>query len=257
MNTTEIVQISYNNFQSFISAELSNYIKNQELCDVQLITNDNHFFKAHRLILSMTSKYFQRYFKVLPEANSVYLPSINQDMLDCIIEFIYTGNVCIAKNNVKQFLSAAEMLKLNGFENVKPSNFHLSLSLSIVLEEITEDEDKSKFKADTISQTEILSTEVHESSMPKQSTKTCLQNSKKVPAPSKISSHQSLKSQNKKSMNNNNVLDNNSKSCSANASSECLPNIHQSIEEPPASESDESIFSDSSSSDDGSVDIVY
>ncbi len=84
------------------------------LCDVELHVSD-FIFRAHKAVLSACSKYFKAMFTgKMEESNQekVELHEIDPDSVKDIINFAYTGNVCITQGNVQDLLTTARMLHL-------------------------------------------------------------------------------------------------------------------------------------------------
>lgn len=86
------------------------------LWDVTL-TAEGKQLKAHRLILSAASDYFQ---EMLTEDTErlpiIYMRDVSFHQLQCIIEFIYSGKTEVANGQLSEFLELANSLKLKGFD---------------------------------------------------------------------------------------------------------------------------------------------
>uniref|UniRef100_A0A336MRY9 Kelch-like protein diablo n=1 Tax=Culicoides sonorensis TaxID=179676 RepID=A0A336MRY9_CULSO len=85
-------------------------------CDVEIVAGKS-VFKAHRVVLSSASSYFEAMFR--PELGlsegtqkTVTLHSIDPHILKQLIDFIYTGKVEIDQKNVQELLAAADMLQI-------------------------------------------------------------------------------------------------------------------------------------------------
>ncbi len=93
---------------------LNDLRKRGSLCDVELHVAD-FIFRAHKAVLSACSKYFKAMFTgKLEESNQykVQLHEIDPESLKDIINFAYTGNICITQRNVQDLLATARMLHL-------------------------------------------------------------------------------------------------------------------------------------------------
>ena len=86
--------------------------RQHRLCDVTLVSKDLKHIGAHRLVLATCSDYFCEYFT---EENSslneqVELPNINGNILEILVESMYTGKVKVDANTVDDILIVANNL---------------------------------------------------------------------------------------------------------------------------------------------------
>lgn len=113
---TSIHHLSRNYYSTFFTNLKS---LQERFSDVELIaggSHETHVIKAHRIVLSSSSSYFEAMFSndVYNENKdkSVKLHSINYQILKTLIDFIYTGKIEIDQINVQELLAAADMLQL-------------------------------------------------------------------------------------------------------------------------------------------------
>ncbi|XP_042226375.1 actin-binding protein IPP-like, partial [Homarus americanus] len=84
----------------------------QKFCDVEILV-DGSIVKAHRVILSAGSKYFKAMFTCgLAEktTQSIEMKSMKLNILQLLVDFIYTGNMKITVENAQELIAAANML---------------------------------------------------------------------------------------------------------------------------------------------------
>ncbi|CAK8684624.1 unnamed protein product [Clavelina lepadiformis] len=77
------------------------------------ITVENETFSANRMVLSCYSDYFDRMFETTMKEkyqDEVVVKEVSKTSMKLIIEFIYTGNIKINKDNVRDLLSTSDML---------------------------------------------------------------------------------------------------------------------------------------------------
>ncbi|GBP72338.1 Actin-binding protein IPP [Eumeta japonica] len=101
-------------YSESILTSFQRFRQNSEFCDVELICKDT-VVKAHRVVLAAACVYFKALFNAgLEECQkgSVSLPTIQPEVLQLIVEFIYTGKVNITSSTVQHLISAADMLQL-------------------------------------------------------------------------------------------------------------------------------------------------
>lgn len=88
--------------------------ENQRFCDIEIVCAGKHI-KAHRVILAASSPYFHAMFTaelLEKQKPCVELHAIDPDILEELINFIYTGKVKIGQDNVQDLIVAADMLQL-------------------------------------------------------------------------------------------------------------------------------------------------
>ncbi|XP_063692770.1 kelch-like protein 20 [Bolinopsis microptera] len=87
--------------------------KIKKFCNVVLIVNDAEIL-AHKSVLAASSTFFRAMFESKQAENqsaSVTISGISETIVVQLIEFAYTGNIAVGKENVKDLLSAASSLK--------------------------------------------------------------------------------------------------------------------------------------------------
>ena len=103
-------------FVSSIATSIGSYRKSSDFTDVTLVSNDEQFFPAHKLILASASDFFKAIFQKLLQNNAYfYLSHINATEMQCILDFIYLGEVQIPESSLKDFLALATLLKISNF----------------------------------------------------------------------------------------------------------------------------------------------
>ncbi|KAI4461309.1 kelch protein [Holotrichia oblita] len=98
-----------------VLGNLNQLRQNSRFCDVEIVAGDK-IIKAHKAVLAASSNYFQAMFTgglCEKDQNSVELHAISSHILEILINFIYSGEVCINQNNVQELIVAADMLELH------------------------------------------------------------------------------------------------------------------------------------------------
>nr|CAD7396438.1 unnamed protein product [Timema poppensis] len=107
----------------------------QQLCDGVIHTGENKTFCIHRAILSAASSYFKTLFtnalhKGQPEIYELTIQLPNH-IVECILDYAYTGSCKITSDNVQMLLPAADQYEIVGIiqqccrfllEELRPSN---------------------------------------------------------------------------------------------------------------------------------------
>ncbi|RWS00717.1 Kelch-like protein 17, partial [Dinothrombium tinctorium] len=115
--TSRLQQINYVNADHLRNCfvAMNEMRKSGQLCDVSLEVNSNKV-KAHRLVLSATSAYFNAMFnsEMAEKSKSVIvLHDIDFNALNLLVEYSYTGEISICEDNVQSLLPAASLLQIS------------------------------------------------------------------------------------------------------------------------------------------------
>ena len=87
--------------------------KQDYLCDVTLVTNDNSDFKAHRNVLSAASPFFCKLLESDMKENRegiIRFEEISGSIMEDVLEFIYTGTVEITQTNAEELIVTGNYL---------------------------------------------------------------------------------------------------------------------------------------------------
>ncbi|CAC5401245.1 unnamed protein product [Mytilus coruscus] len=90
-------------------------LKNEILCDVTfLVGEDCKPIKAHRYMLCSRSPVFHTMFQgSMPETNNINVPDIDENTFDLVLKYIYSDEIQITNENVRDILYAAEKYMLS------------------------------------------------------------------------------------------------------------------------------------------------
>ena len=107
--------LKWNDFESNVSKSFS-LLRNEEyLHDVTLVCDDNSQVSAHKLVLSACSEYFKTIFKNNSHPSPlICLEGVSSPDLRNILDYIYNGEANIFQENLEEFLSLAQRLKISG-----------------------------------------------------------------------------------------------------------------------------------------------
>ncbi|XP_060856500.1 ring canal kelch homolog isoform X1 [Metopolophium dirhodum] len=89
--------------------------KNKVLCDIKLETDDGTIVFGHKNILVAASPYFCSMFSTFNESDKdiVNMREFDSHVLQLLLDYIYTGEIMVTKENVQVLLSAANILQLD------------------------------------------------------------------------------------------------------------------------------------------------
>ena len=109
-------------FSSSLASSISECRKSKDFTDVTLVTNDEQFFSAHKLILATSSDFFKNIFQTLAQNNSYfYLSNLNSSEMQQVLDFIYLGEVQIPESFIQDFLALSNILKIKGLDSGEES----------------------------------------------------------------------------------------------------------------------------------------
>ncbi|XP_043937712.1 zinc finger and BTB domain-containing protein 7C [Protopterus annectens] len=116
----DLIGIPFPNHSSEVLCHLNEQRRDGLFCDVILIVQDQDY-RTHRSVLAACSKYFKKLFTTgtLEDQPNVYeIDFVTPEALSAILEFAYTSTLTITASNVKNILSAAQMLEIQCVINV-------------------------------------------------------------------------------------------------------------------------------------------
>ena len=148
--------MQWNDFQDDISTSLECLREDKDFVDVTLVCHDGRLFDAHKVILSMSSPFFQNILKRNKHAHPlIYMRGVKREDLRAILDFLYYGEATILKQNLESFSLIAQELNLQGWSKDREDQ-----EVSELLEEIkpaTENTIDSLYQTDSISQAKEMS----------------------------------------------------------------------------------------------------
>ena len=122
MGSSETFCLRWNEFEGKVSRSFSNIRSNNQFFDCTLTTDDDKAFsdnlRAHKVILSACSEFFRNILtkeSMCAHPNPlIYLSGISAQELKYVLDFMYHGEVNVAKYELDKFLEVAETLKIKG-----------------------------------------------------------------------------------------------------------------------------------------------
>jgi len=119
MDSSDKYQLQWNGFEGNASSSFKDLIADTNFLDVTLASSDCNQVKAHKLILSSSSTFFQDILsKNTHQHPLIFMKGVNFDHLTSLIKFIYLGQVEVGQDKLDSFLSIAEDLKIKGLFGV-------------------------------------------------------------------------------------------------------------------------------------------
>ena len=110
---SKIIDISWNEFQSCTRDTFRNLLLDTYFTDVTLVCEDGKQLKAHKVILSACSSFFNNILVRNHHDNMlIYLKGIKYKDLEAIIKFIYLGQISIKEGDLEDFMKTAKELEI-------------------------------------------------------------------------------------------------------------------------------------------------
>ena len=121
MTSSEKYCLKVDEFESNFFDSLRDVRFTEDLSDVTLVSDDETFVKAHKLVLSASSVFFKKIFMM--EAKNIpvlYIRGLSEKDLKNVVDFVYNGEVQVEQKELSKFIEVANDLKLKGmFQNDK------------------------------------------------------------------------------------------------------------------------------------------
>ena len=109
--------LKFIDFESNVRDYFKNLREDQRLFDVTLATEDGQEIKAHKIVLSTGSDFFNDIFSRNNHSNMyIFLKGVSGSQLEQVIDFLYYGETSITQDEMKQFLDTAKLLKVKGLQ---------------------------------------------------------------------------------------------------------------------------------------------
>ena len=110
--------LRWNNYQSNLTNVFDQLLQSESFVDVTLAC-DGHSVKAHKMVLSACSPYFQSLFFDNPcQHPIVILKDIKWPEMKAVVEFMYKGEINVSQEQIGPLLKVAESLKIRGLADV-------------------------------------------------------------------------------------------------------------------------------------------
>ena len=114
--------LRWNNHQHNLLSVFEDLLNHEAFVDVTLAC-DGLNLKAHKMVLSACSPYFQSMFYNTPDKHPVvFLKDVRYDEMKALLEFMYRGEVSVDQENLSSLLKVAEGLKIKGLADVSETH---------------------------------------------------------------------------------------------------------------------------------------
>ena len=112
---SERLCLQWKDFKENAIGSLRSLRDERDFHDVTLACEDGKQIEAHKVILSISSPFFQNLLKRNKHLHPViYMRGVKSDDLLAIVDFLYCGEAKVCQENLDSFLAIAEDLQLHG-----------------------------------------------------------------------------------------------------------------------------------------------
>lgn len=110
--------LRWNNYQTNLTSVFDQLLQNESFVDVTLACDGNSI-KAHKMVLSACSPYFQSLFFDNPcQHPIIIMRDVKWPEMKAAVEFMYKGEINVSQEQIGPLLRVAEMLKIRGLADV-------------------------------------------------------------------------------------------------------------------------------------------
>ena len=112
---SEKLCLQWNDFKENAIGSLGSLKDDQDFFDVTLASEDGKQVEANKVILAISSPFFQNLLKRNKHPHPlIYMRGVKSDDLSAIVDFLYFGEANVYQENLDSFLALAEELQLKG-----------------------------------------------------------------------------------------------------------------------------------------------
>ena len=113
----ELVHLSWNDFKTTAVQSFQNLQKDPHFTDMTLACDNGQQVLAHKIVLSSCSTLFRNLLVQNPHQHPlIYLSGVGIENLKNVIKFIYSGEVEVEHDHLKQFLEVGNELAIEGLK---------------------------------------------------------------------------------------------------------------------------------------------
>ena len=112
---SEKLCLQWNEFRENAIGSLGSLKEDRDFLDVTLASEDGKQVEAHKVILAISSPFFQNLLRRNKHPHPlIYMRGVKSDDLLAIVDFLYFGKANVNQENLDSFLAIAEELQLKG-----------------------------------------------------------------------------------------------------------------------------------------------
>ncbi|XP_059487605.1 protein tramtrack, beta isoform-like isoform X3 [Neocloeon triangulifer] len=136
MSSSQRFCLRWNNHQSNLLSVFEQLLQDESFVDVTLAV-EGLYLKAHKMVLSACSPYFQTLFVNNPDKHPiVFLKDVPYADMRSLLDFMYKGEVSVDQERLTAFLKVAESLRIKGLTEVNEESCNLPRITSSLLNSV-------------------------------------------------------------------------------------------------------------------------
>lgn len=109
----EEFNLKWSGYSDHLTQVLQDLMMNQTFTDVTLVCDDKVQLKAHKIVLTSSSGFFQSILTDVIESNHIiYMRNVNHQEMEAVLKFMYLGEASFMKERSKEFIKVALDLEL-------------------------------------------------------------------------------------------------------------------------------------------------
>ena len=136
LNDTQ--RLNWQSFNTVVLTQRADLYKSRKFSDVTLVSDDLVRNPVHKHILSGSSAFLESLLDITQETSPLlYIKGVSQAVLECIIKFVYLGEVSIKTHIINEFFKVANEL---GISAIRSANHVQSLEELQLKERIVKNE---------------------------------------------------------------------------------------------------------------------
>ena len=132
--SSDAVSINFSGFESHFSNALDDSLLFNLFTDVTLVSDDDKYYRAHKIVLSSCSSLFSRLLETHQTNDRecfINFPGLQHQELKAMLDFMYLGRVFVPHVRFDEFMQFMRQIEVKGLEKYKEAfeteqNYYLS-----------------------------------------------------------------------------------------------------------------------------------
>ena len=121
------LNLEFKDFPSFVMGVFEEIFESNCFNDIELMGDDNIPLKAHKAILSSFSSTLREYMNSKQILQKLHVSGVNYHDLKSLLQFVYLGEVNVARENLEKFFAIAEFLGIEQLQDQCTTNHNKGL----------------------------------------------------------------------------------------------------------------------------------